>query len=134
QAERALKNISDDHADVKAANALVAEQGAALAAAAEVSAAFEKKQNAVRSIASYPNFKADCEKLKTLTKVYAPFNFLQDPKRVAEINARWNEDVKAAQALFQTYRPIVEQQTFEGKDFQADYANLAANVKTFLAH
>ena len=132
-AERAVQHVPDDHADVKAAKATIAEQQAIIAAATEVATAFEKKQDAVRNVGNYPNFKADCDKLQTLTKVYAPFDLLRDPKRAGDLAARWTEDVKEAQAMFAVYKPLVEQQTFEGKNFFAHYNNLAKNVKDFQA-
>jgi hypothetical protein len=131
QAERAMKHVSDDHADVKAANATIATQQAALAAALETITQFTTKQNAVRDPSKYPNLKADMATLQTLTKAYAPFNFLEQPQRVADTAGRWAEDIKTAQAMFQIYRPLAEQGTFEGKDFLAHYTNFANGVKAF---
>jgi hypothetical protein len=130
-AERAIKNLPASDPDVKAQSEKIASQRAALAKASEAGVAFSKKLGSAVEVGNKPDFKKDVANLKAMTKAYAPFQLSENPKRAAELAGRVQDDLKTLSGLQQTYKPIVQQKTPEGKEFNYNHEQASNNIKQF---
>jgi hypothetical protein len=130
-AERAIKNLSAGDPDVKAQADKIAAQRATLAKASEVAANFSKKLGTAVEVGNKPDFKTDVEKVKAMGKAYAPFNLSSNPKQAADLAVRVEDDTKTLASLAQTYKPIIQQHTPEGKEFSYALNSATNNIKQF---
>jgi hypothetical protein len=129
-AERALKDLPADHAETKARVDKIAAQRAALAKADEAITNFGKNQGETGK--KFDNVKADILKMKAMANAYAQFQLVQDPARVAVLAARYKEDWAAADEVAKLYKPLVNQKTPEGKEFNYWHTMNEENRTMFL--
>lgn len=130
-AERAIKNLNASDPDVKAQADKITAQRAALTNASQVGVNFSKKLGAAVEVGAKPEFKTDIEKVKAMSNAYTPFNLADNPKQAADLAARVGEDTKTLAGLAQTYKPIVQQRTPEGKEFSYWFNSTTTNIKAF---